>query len=48
VRTPDPWTQLAFHNTLQGMLRRYARSPVLELAPTRDLEERMRWTLERL
>lgn len=48
VRTPDPWTQLAFQNTLEGMLRRYARTPVLELAPTRDLSERLSWTLARL
>ena len=48
VRTADPWTQLSFQNTLEGMLRRYARAPVLELAPTRDLDERLRWTLARL
>ncbi len=48
VRTPDPWTQLSFQGVLEGVLRRHARTSVVELLPTRDLEERLRWTLARL
>jgi nicotinamide riboside kinase len=48
VRTPDPWTQLSFQGVLEGVLRRHARTSVVELLPTSDLEERLRWTLARL
>lgn len=48
VRTPDPWTQLSFQGVLEGVLRRHARTSVLELLPATDLEERLRWTLARL
>jgi len=48
VRTPDPWTQLSFQGVLEGVLRRHARTSVLELLPSSDLEERLRWTMARL
>jgi alpha-ribazole phosphatase/probable phosphoglycerate mutase len=48
VRTPDPWTQLSFQGVLEGVLRRHARTSVLELLPSSDLEERLRWTRARL
>ena len=44
----DPWTQLSFQGVLEGVLRRHARTSVLELLPATDLEERLRWTLARL
>lgn len=48
VRTTDPWTQLRFQLLVESLLARNVPDDrVLRLAPTRDLDERVRTVVER-
>lgn len=48
VRSTNAWTQLRFQTILEGLVDRYARTDVLRVPPTSDLEARVQWALSRV